>query len=76
MGAAGFEPATFRTTVRSRVKHGVRRNLSLKYLQIDSTGEANRVRGRADTAQYGGVWPNEWPNGRLHQDIEKDGLHG
>jgi hypothetical protein len=19
-----------------------------------------------DTAQYGGVWPNEWPNGEVH----------
>jgi hypothetical protein len=24
-----------------------------------------------DTAQYGRVWPNEWPNGRLHHDIER-----
>jgi hypothetical protein len=23
------------------------------------------------TAQYGGVWPNEWPNGQLHHDIER-----
>jgi hypothetical protein len=24
-----------------------------------------------DTAQYGRVWPNEWPNGQLHHDIER-----
>jgi len=23
------------------------------------------------TAQYGGVWPNEWPNGQRHGDIER-----
>jgi hypothetical protein len=26
------------------------------------------------TAQYGGVWPNEWPNGRLHHDIARGGV--
>ena len=24
-----------------------------------------------DTAQYGRVWPNDWPNGQLHHDIER-----
>jgi hypothetical protein len=24
-----------------------------------------------DTAQYGWVWPNEWPNGQLHHAIER-----
>src|SRR5215218_3771921 len=23
-----------------------------------------------DPAQYGQVWPNEWPNGQLHHDIQ------
>jgi hypothetical protein len=27
-----------------------------------------------DTAQYGRVWPNQWPNGDLQHDIERRGV--
>ena len=60
----------FRTNDLSRVKHGVgclfMRRSACKSSQMAKWPNPLMLRVGADTAQYGRVRPNEWPNGEVH----------